>query len=155
MASRLIRTADDLDALFTLLGNLKLPITIEWVQGLDRSSQQNRLQFLWAREAADQLGDRTADDVRCDWKLRHGVPIMRSESPEFREVYDQCLKPLPFPMKLKAMQFIPVTSEMKVKQMIQYLDAVERECLEQGIALTAPDPDLRQYHARYRQKEAA
>jgi Fe-S cluster assembly scaffold protein SufB len=152
MASRLIRTADDLDALSTLLGNLKLPITVEWVQGLDRSAQQNRLQFLWARETAEQLGDRTTDEVRCDWKLRHGVPILRGESPDFRETYDRLIKPLSYPQKLKAMQLIEVTSLMKVKQMISYLDAVERECLEQGIVLTQPDPELRQYHARYRAK---
>ena len=155
MASRLIRTADDLDALFTLLGSLKLPLTIEWTQGLDRSAQQNRLQFLWAREAAEQLGDRTADEVRCDWKLRHGVPIMRGDSPEFRDTYDRLIKPLTYEQKVKAMQLIEVTSLMKVKQMIAYLDAVERECLEQGIALTAPDSDLAAYHQRYRQKEAA
>lgn len=155
MAHRLIRTADDLDALFTLLGGLKLPLTVEWTLGLDRSAAQNRLQFLWAREAAEQLGDRTPDEVRCDWKLRHGVPIMREDSLEFRATYDRLIKPLSYPEKLKAMQLIEVTSLMKVRQFVRYLDAIERECAENGIVLTAPDDDLASYHSRYRQKEAA
>jgi hypothetical protein len=52
MPSRLIRTADDLDALFTLLGNVKLPLTVDWVQGADRTAQQNKLMWRWATEAA-------------------------------------------------------------------------------------------------------
>lgn len=152
MPSRLIRNADDLDGLFTLLGNMKLPITVEWVAGLDRSGSQNRLQFLWAREAAEQLGDRTPEEQRNEWKLRFGVPIMREDSPEFREVYDRLIKPLSYPQKIKAMELIAVTSLMKVRQMVRYLDTIERECLENGIVLTAPDPELVAYNSRYRDK---
>ena len=155
MASRIIRTPDDLDSLSTLLGTLKLPITVEWVQGRDRTREQNRLQFLWAREAAEQRGDRTPEEQRSEWKLRYGVPIMREDSPEFREVYDRLIKPLSYPQKIAAMELIQVTSLMKVRQMVRYLDAIERECAEQGVKLTDPDPDLAQYHERYRMKDAA
>jgi hypothetical protein len=153
MASRIIRNADDLDALFTLLGNLKLPITVEWVQGADRSGEQNRLQFLWAREAAEQRGDRTAEEQRNEWKLRYGVPIMREDSPEFRATYDRLIKPLSYPQKIEAMELIAVTSLMKVRQMVRYLDCIDRECAEEGVKLTQPDPDLAAYHNRYRQPE--
>jgi hypothetical protein len=153
VAHRIVKDATDLDALFTLFGNLKLPITVEWVQGRDRTPDQNRLQFLWAKEAAEQRGDMTADEVRCEWKLVHGVPILREESPEFRDVYDTAIKPLSYALKLKAMRFIPVTSEMKVRQMVRYLDTVQRECAEQGIKLTDPDPELASYQARYRTTE--
>lgn len=155
MAHRIIANEHDLAALVTLLGNLKLPITVEWVQGRDRTRDQNALQFLWATEAATQRGDVTADEVRREWKLRYGVPILREDSVEFREVYDKALKPLPYALKLEAMRFIPVTSEMKVPQMIRYLDQVQRECAEQGIRLTDPDPDLASYQQRYRMKDAA
>ena len=134
----------------TLLTGLKLPVTVEWQQGRDRSLDQNRLQFLWAREASEQRGDMTADEVRCEWKLIFGVPILREESPEFRDVYDAAIKPLPYELKLKAMRFIPVTSEMKVSQMVRYLDTVQRDCLENGIKLTDPEPDLAAYQSRYR-----
>lgn len=44
---------------------------------------------------------------------------------------------------------------MKVPQMVRYLDTIQRECAQQGIRLTDPDPELNTYHARYRQKAAA
>jgi hypothetical protein len=156
MAHRIIQNPTDLDALATLFSNLKLPITVEWVQGRDRTPDQNRLQFLWAKEAAEQRGDMTADEVRCEWKLIYGVPILREESAEFRDVYDTAIKPLPYELKLKAMRFIPVTSEMKVRQMTRFLDTIQRDCAEQGITLTQPDDNLAAYMDRYRdRKEAA
>ncbi len=155
MPHRIINSQADLDAFVLLAGHLAKPFTVEWQLGRDRSHEQNRLQFLWAREAAEQRGDMTADEVRCEWKLIHGVPILREESAEFREIYDAAIKPLPYQQKLIAMRFIPVTSEMKVPQMVRYLDTIQRECAEQGVRLTDPDPDLNTYHARYRTKEAA
>lgn len=154
MAHRILLNAQDLDDFATFLGNLKLPITVEWTLGCDRSAEQNRLQFLWAREAAEQRGDRTPEEQRNEWKLRFGVPIMREDSPEFREVYDRLIKPLSYEQKLKAMELISVTSLMKVRQMVRYLDAIERECAEQGVKLTDPDPDLADYQRRYRTSES-
>ncbi len=152
MAHRIISTEGDRAAFVRLLSGLKLPLTVEWTQGRDRTLDQNALQFLWANEAANQRGDSTADEVRCEWKLHHGVPILRADSPAFRELYDAAIKPLPYPLKLKAMRFVPVTSEMNVRQMVRYLDTVQRECAEQGIRLTDPDPELAAYQARYRTK---
>lgn len=153
MAHRIIANATQMDELYLLFSTLKLPITVEWVQGRDRTPDQNRLQFLWAKEAADQRGDMTADEIRCEWKLIYGVPIMREDSPDFRDVYDTAIKPLPYALKLKAMRFIPVSSEMKVRQMVRYLDTIQRECAEQGIVLTDPDPELASYQVRYRASE--
>lgn len=155
MAHRIITNELDLASFTRFLGNLKLPVTVEWVQGRDRTRDQNALQWLWATEAAAQLGDRTADELQRDWKLRHGVPILREDSAEFRAIYDAAIRPLTYEQKLEVMRFIPVTSEMKVRQMVRYLDTIERECAENGIRLTAPDPDLATYQARYRLKEAA
>jgi len=155
MAHRIIQNEYDRAQFVQFLGNLKLPLTIEWVQGRDRTRDQNALQWLWATEAANQLGDRTPAEIQREWKLRHGVPILREDSAEFRATYDRLIKPLPYEQKVAVMQFIEVTSEMKVRQMVRYLDAVERECLEQGLRLTAPDPELSAYQNRYRQKLAA
>ena len=155
MAHRILETEADRADFIRFTQGVKLPLTVEWTPGRDRSLEQNRLQFLWAREAAEQRGDMTPDEVRCEWKLHHGVPILREQSAEFREIYDAAIKPLSYPQKLLAMRFIPVTSEMKVPQMIQYLDTVERECAERGFRLTIPDPALASYHGRYRLKEAA
>lgn len=156
MAHRIISSERDRAEFQKLVGSLKLPVTFEWTAGRDRSLDQNRLQFLWAREAADQRGDVTPDEVRCEWKLIYGVPILREESAEFRDIYDTAIKPLPYEKKLIAMRFIPVTSEMKVPQMVRYLDTVQRECAEQGIKLTDPEPELAAYQSRHRQpKEKA
>jgi hypothetical protein len=150
MAHRIITNADDLAEIAKLFGTLKLPFTVEWVPGRDRTRDQNALQWLWATEAASQLGDRSPDDVRHEWKLRHGVPILREDSEEFRAVYDRALRPLPYELKIEAMRFLPVTSDMKVRQMVRYLDAVQRESAEQGLRLTDPDPELAKYQVRYR-----
>lgn len=110
MAHRIIATEYERAAFIQLVQGLKLPATFEWQQGRDRSLDQNRLQFLWAREAAEQRGDVTADEVRREWKLRHGVPILREESAEFRATYDRAVKPLPYEQKLEAMHIIDVSS---------------------------------------------
>lgn len=155
MPSRTIHDQSDIPVFATLLGTLKLPVTVSWVVGRDRSAEQNRLMWLWAQEAADQRGDMTRTEVQHEWKLRIGVPILRGEDPDFRATYDAAVKALPYEKKLALMAYMPVTSEFKVPQMVAFLDAIERECAQQGIRLTDPEPDLAKYQARYRAKEAA
>lgn len=151
MSHRIIDSDADCERLCTLFRGLKKPFTVEWSPGRDRSLDQNRLQFLWAREVAEQRGDTTADEVRREWKLHHGVPILREASEAFRKVYDTAIKPLPYELKLLAMHFIPVTSEMTVPQMVQYLDTVQRESLQAGFQLTDPDPMLAAHNKKYRE----
>lgn len=139
MAHRIIRTPADLDAYIATLRILKLPLTVHHKQGADRSLDQNHLQFLWANEFAAARGDMTGAEVRLDWKLRHGVPILRAEDEGFRATYDANLRGLPFAAKLALMEYIPVTSLMTVKQMTAYLDAVQREALSLGVRLTDPE----------------
>jgi len=155
VAHRIISSPAELEAFMLLLSSLKLPITVEWVQGRDRTRDQNALQWLWASEAALQYGDRTADEVQREWKLRHGVPILREDSAEFRETYDRVIRPLPYEQKVEAMRFIDVTSALKVRQMVRFLDTVQRECLENGLRLTDPDPQLASYQSRYRKEAQA
>ena len=45
-----------------------------------------------------------------------------------------------------------VTRLMKVRQMVAYMDTVQRECLLQGLKLTEPDPELAKHQAKYREK---
>lgn len=138
MPSRIIRTPAQFDAVGRLLAGLQMPFTLSWKAGADRSLDQNALHWKWAGEVAAQLGDRTADDVQRRWKLEIGVPILRAEDDEFRAFYDVALKPRTYEQKLAAMRYVPVTSIMSVPQMSQFMDAVFRECQEQGIVLTVP-----------------
>lgn len=155
MPHRIVDTPAQLEQLFNLMRGLKLPITVEWVQGRDRTTEQNSLQWLWASEVAMQTGDRSAEDVQDDWRIQHGVPILREDNRDFRETYDRCLKPLPYEMKKAALRElqIKVTSAMKVRQMVRYMDAVQQECAEMGLRLTDPDPELAKYQQRYREKD--
>lgn len=139
MAHRILRTQADMEAYIATLRALKLPLTVQHKQGADRSLDQNHLQFKWANEFAQAMGDRTGEEVRLDWKLRHGVPILRAEDEGFRATYDANLKGLPFAAKLALMAYIPVTSLMTVKQMSAYLDTVQREALQHGVRLTEPE----------------
>lgn len=138
MAHRIVNNAKDLADLTVLLDGLGYPLTIEWVKGRDRSADQNRTMWLWAAEAGHQLGE-TPDEVQRRWKLHHGVPILREDSSEFRSIYDEVLKTLPYQKKLELMRFIPVTSEMKVRQMVRFMDAIWKECAQMRIHLTDPE----------------
>lgn len=157
MPSRAIRNADDLDALFTLLGNLlskKKALTVEYTEGVDRTAQQNKLMWKWAQEAGDQLGE-TADEVQRRWKLDHGLPILCVDSEDYRQFCRLTLGPLRREQRLKAMEFTPVTSEMNVRQMVRFMDTVERECVEAGVQLTQPESDLAAYNNRYRNTQTS
>ena len=140
MPHRTILSIDELRALFRMLATVKLPITVSWKIGRDRSLDQNALQFKWAREVSEQLGDRSIEDVRRDWKLRHGVPILRADDDDFYKLYDKAIKPLPFEMKVRFMGMVAVTSKMTVKQMSEYLNAIHDEATAMGLELTQPPP---------------
>lgn len=154
MAERILNDETDLELWITYLRSRKLPQTVSAVDGRDRTKEQNKLQWLWANEAAEQRGDVTADEVQREWKLTHGVPILREDSEEFRDLYDSLIKGrLSYEEKVAAMRIIDVTSILKVRQMVRFLDAVSAECASRGIRLTDPDPSLAEYQARYRTNE--
>ena len=156
MPYRHLNTPEDVADFSAFLGAMKLPVTVEWRKGRDRSKEQNAVQWLWAAEAGEQTFE-TPEDVQARWKLVHGVPILRADSGEFRDDYDAMLRPLRYEMKLRLMkQFFPVSSVMNVRQMVRYLDAIFAECAANGIRLTPPDAELSRYQARYRtEKEEA
>lgn len=142
MVTRAVHTKQERDLLLRYLRTRKLPFTVDIEDGRKRSSEQNRLQRLWLKEIAEQLGDRTAEDIRGDAKLRFGVPILRAENESFREKYDRIIKPLPYETKIELMMEpmdFPVTRLMTVDQKTRFLDAIYRHYSEQGIALTSPD----------------
>ena len=151
MPRRVIKTDADVANLSNLFAGLKKPFTVEWVIGKDRTGEQNALQWMWAREVADQTGD-DMQAVQAGWKLRHGVPIWREASAEFRAVYDRHIMPLTYEEKIEYIRItsLPVTRIFKVPQMIRYMDAIQRECVEAGLYITAPDPELMDYQKRYR-----
>lgn len=105
-----------------------------------RSYEQNRLQWLWYKEASLQ-GDMTPQEYRAYCKAHFGVPILRAEDEEFRAVYDKVIRPLDYADKLELMREpidFPVTSRMTVAQMTEYLNQVHGHFRGLGFELTEP-----------------
>ena len=141
MTTHIVRSAEDMERVARLVGNMKPPLTITVTSGASRSIEQNKLQRLWCMEAAEQLGDRTAEEIRGFCKLHYGVPIMREGHDDFRETYDRLIKPLPYETKLAYMMEpldFPITRLMTVGEKSQYLDAMNKGLSELGVKLTEP-----------------
>lgn len=141
MTTHIVRSAEDMERVARLVGNMKPPLTITVTSGARRSIEQNKLQRLWCMEAAEQLGDRTAEEIRGFCKLHYGVPIMREGHEDFRETYDRLIKPLPYETKLAYMMEpldFPITRLMTVGEKSQYLDAMHKGLSELGVKLTEP-----------------
>lgn len=142
MASRVIRTEADIEALRRLLLARELPVTVNITKGESRTSRQNSLAWQWFQDISAQLGDHTPSEARAYCKLHFGVPILRAENDAFRLAYDRVLKPLPYEAKLAAMREpldFPVTSLMTTRQQTAYLDAIHAYFSHRGVKLTDPE----------------
>ena len=142
MTTRTLETKSDVALAITLLESAKLPCTFSLTKGKKRSLEQNRLQHLWHREAAEQLADETAEEKRAYCKLHFGVPILRNESEEYREAYDKVIRPLSYEDKLKLMAIpldFPCSRLMTMGQKKRYLDDVYAHYKGLGVLLTEPE----------------
>lgn len=141
MMRYIVRDDQDLVFIRQRLGAVGRPFTVSIMEGEHRSTAQNRLQRKWCHEVAEQLGDRTPEEVRGYSKLHFGVPILRDDDAEFRAEYDAIIRPIPYEAKLKLMMEpfdFGVTRRMTTKQKTAYLDAMFRHWSEMGVSLTAP-----------------
>ena len=146
MTTRVIRTDSEIDGLARLLRSRPLPLTVTISAGEPRTTAQNRLQRQWCKDVAEQLADRSAEDVRAYSKLHFGVPILRADSEEYAVAYDRLIRPLPYETKLAYMSVpfdFAVTRAMTTKQLTRYLDAMHGHWTAQGVQLT--DPGAMQY----------
>lgn len=142
LTTRILKTGADRDQFIELLKSYKLPCTVNLTKGQKRSIEQNRLQRLWLREAAEQLADDSIEGYRGFCKLHFGVPILRGENEDFRKIYDQIIRPLSYEDKLKLMQIpldLPVTRIMATGQKKRYLDDVYEHFTGRGVLLTEPE----------------
>jgi len=141
MTVQTIRTENDKYNFYDLMNDMKPPLTVTIKQGIDRSLEQNRLQQKWHTEAAQQLKDESAEDKRAYCKLVYGVPIRRENDEVFKDIYDKTIRPLEYEQKLEIMKVpidLPVTRDMKVKEMKEYLDQVYQFYTGLGVKLTEP-----------------
>jgi len=145
MPSCTIRTNDDLQAAYARLATVKLPLTLEWQLGINRTNEQNNLAHVWYAEISAQRGDTTPLQVKAEVKGYCGVQMMRAESDYFRARYDAATVGRTHEEKLLILEVFPVTSLMKVKQMVRYMDAAWQRYTSDGFTLTNPDDDLSRY----------
>ena len=97
---------------------------------------QNAISHAWYNDIATQTAD-TPENVKCECKLRFGVPILRAEDPDFREMYDaSILRSLSYEQKLRAMRYIPITSNMTKPQLSRYLEHIQMSYAQQGVVVT-------------------
>ena len=142
MTTRVCKNNMDRDSAIKLIQSYNLPLTINIKKGADRSVEQNKLLFLWLNEAAEQLQDETVEQKRGYCKLHFAVPLLRAEDEEFREVYDEVIRPLSYEQKLKTMMIpidLPVSRRMKSGQMKRYLDDIYDHFTGLGVKLTDPE----------------
>ena len=102
-----------------------------------RKLSKNALSHVWYKEISDQRRDNTEENYRNYCKLHFGVPILRRDCEEFKEIYDEVIKPMPYETKLKNMFFVQVKSLMSENQMTEYLHQVEYHFAEQGVMLSS------------------
>lgn len=110
--------------------------------GKHRSLDQNSIAHAWYEQIARELRDDDALGVKCYCKLYHGVPILRAEDEQFREVYDSSIKLLSYENKLIAMKHWPVTSLMTKPQLSKFLEAVRDDFRRRGVNLEFPQDIL-------------
>lgn len=101
-----------------------------------RSKDQNSKTHAWYQEIARALPEDDAKGWKRYCKLHHGVPILRAEDDDFRELYDLAIrKTLSYEQKLQAMDILRVTSEMTKSQLSRYFDAVQADFFNKGVNL--------------------
>ena len=141
MTTRILKIKADIDLLFDYIKGLKLPLTVNIKKGKDRSIEQNKLAFKWYLEAGEQ-GDMTAPEYRAYCKLHYGVPILRLENEEYKNLYDKHFRNISYEDKLEIMQSeqfdFPVTRQMTTMQMKLYLDDIWHFFDDKGFILTDP-----------------
>lgn len=118
---------------------LKVSITI----GKSRSIDQNAILHAWIEQIARELREDDALGWKCFIKLTIGVPILRAEDEQFREAYDQVIKPLSYEKKLISMKCWPVSSLMTKPQLSALLEATQSEFLKRGVKLEFPEEEIK------------
>lgn len=120
---QLQRAIGELRAMFKASGYLRITAS----DSKPRSLNQNALAAVWYAQVARELGEDTPEGVKCEAKLRWGVPILRAEDEEFRAVYDGAIKnTMTYEQKLAVMRFFPVTSLMNTDQLSRYLQDMQK-----------------------------
>jgi hypothetical protein len=144
--ARILRTEQDRAAWSRFLAAQPLPLTVSCTKGAKRTNPQNALFHQWCGQIAAATEQSTAE-VKAECKLVYGLPIMEAERLEWVAEWQPLYGPLPYVMRRKLFECIPMTSLMTVKQLSAMMDAMQREYRSQGIALV--DPEAMKYAGEF------
>lgn len=141
--TRVLRSTMDVAQVMTWMSSLHptadAPITMTIAEhDEDRSLKQNRLSFMWYMIRGGATGH-GKEYERSLCKLLYGVPILRRDDADFNSFWMRMVGTLPYETQLDAMEYIPVTSLMKVKQFAEYLTTIDNESAAIGIVLPRPE----------------
>lgn len=138
-----IRDQEGLSKVMVFLSDLEPserdPFTIRIAQEDEsRSLKQNRLAFMWYQLRGSITGHGKIHE-RCLCKRHYGCPILQRDDADFAKFFHKAIVPLAYEQQLDAMEYVPVTSLMGVKQFAEYLNSVDQESVNQGIVLPHPE----------------
>ena len=127
----ILRRAEEWPALFRFLEQYKeQPIPKSGLEVIvrapksKRSLDQNALSHVWYATVSAAEKEYSAAEVKRLCKLHYGIPILR-EDPEASEMLQKILGPLSYEERLKAMDWIDVTSVLDKDQMSNYMMAIQ------------------------------
>lgn len=132
----------DVKVVAEIVGNINASSDRPWVVKIgqddeSRSQKQNRLSFLWYGIIGGSTNEgRMQQRHYC--KLLHGCPILM-EDKDFNQFYLSAIGPLTYEQQLDAMEYVPVTSSMTTRQFAEYLEAIDKQALAQGVVLPRPE----------------
>lgn len=106
-----------------------------------RTTEQNALIHKWFSEIATQKGDVTMLDVKAHCNLTYGRPIKIRDDSDWSAVFGYLFDRLDYEKKLKAIRVIdvPFTRNMNVSQLSEYMNLMQLDYRQEGIALTDPE----------------
>lgn len=126
-------------------GNLKLMATVELIDGdKARSLSQNSLYWQWVGYLSDKLGD-TREELHTRLKWQFLRPIYLRDDRGFAEMmlsvdeYRSQASKSEFAVLAKGVSSLMSTTKASVKQMSEYMDAIDKYYYAQGYALPKPD----------------
>lgn len=114
-------------------------VCVEYVEA-DRTPSQNNMIYHLYRQIAEQKRNDgwSFDDVRNYCKLHFGIPILRSNDPDFCQQYDEKVKGLDYETKLFIISHMDVTSDFTVAEASEYIDTIIDSFQRQGCYLADP-----------------
>lgn len=139
-----VQSSDDLVRLYQRIADMPHPFTVKIAQGLPpskRTDAMNRTIHGWFAEIAQHFGDRSPSEVKAECNLVYGVPILLRDDQEWSACFGYIFDALNAEVKKKAIRIldIPITRNMTVKQLCEYMDQMQRDYLSQGVRLTDPE----------------